>query len=898
MGDDRRALRPLQPRRRREPAARREPRPGRSHRTRRSRSWGWSATAGARLLARVRHQPEPARDRRRTARRRRSPTTRSRCAGRWCSDARRMLVARSRAPCGVLRGVVLERRAGRHGRRRVHAGAGRAVRSRADAARIGERTGRRAALARQQQHLGGARRQSDPARSRPTATAAAIGLQGDVGYWLLVAGRPGVTTPNDPSFSATASFSSGIVLGSYTLVVRAVDAAGHFGLPDHADPRRREPRRSNPPATGALVVTLTWDTESNLDLYVVDPKGTEIYWGNQSSQPPFSFDQVDGGSYGYIDYDSNANCVIDGLRREDAIWPRAPPSGQVHGAGRRGLAVRATDRPLDGARPAPWQPDRRGERRRAGRGHDGDARSAAPGVLALAVHRAVMAPRPEGLALASSAVVSLVTTEARAEPARLRPGARAAAITPEVVVRRSARRPRRHRCHRLRRAGQQGRRARRATPSRSSRTSPASPARPSAPGSSSSGARPRPTRARTSTASRSPRSFTAAPSAPPSTATSCATSRSRPGAYGADYGRALGGMVRVETRTSRRAASTATPAPTRSTAPAMVTAALGDRVRVGVAGALRLARRPRCGPSTRRTSTSTSPFRATATTRPRRRSRSAPRESLDAVFLGSHDDLSEVIPDSDPAHARSETRAPTPALLSPLPARARRRRERRGHALRRPRHHQPRARASGPTPRRSTSRRWRWGLRSSYRVPRRRRRSTLTVGLELDGSNAQVSRDGSLLIPPREGDITVFGQPPGDDMNADAWTAGVIDVAPYVVAGFDLGPAVRHAAPPRRRLPLADEPADAARRADAVDRLRAAPRARSSRASPRASADAAPLARRRGRRLLAAARSGRPQRRLRQSDARPGDRGPRDARRVAPHHPLALARDDRASTSG
>jgi hypothetical protein len=61
---------------------------------------------------------------------------------------------------------------------------------------------------------------------------------------------------------------------------------------------------------------------------VIDPAGQEVYWGAQSTEPPLSFDQVDGGSYGYIDYDSNANCVIDGLRREDAIWPDTPPPGQ------------------------------------------------------------------------------------------------------------------------------------------------------------------------------------------------------------------------------------------------------------------------------------------------------------------------------------------------------------------------------------------------------------------------------------------------------------------------------------------------------------------------------------------------------------------------------------------
>jgi hypothetical protein len=161
----------------------------------------------------------------------------------------------------------------------------------------------------------------------PNATAAAIGLQGDVGYWIVPAGVPSVAAPDDPTFSATATFSPGIVLGSYTLVVRAVDDSGNFGLPA-TQVLVAEHSPINPAPKGQLVVTLTWDTESNLDLHVVDPTGAEIDWAAQSSQPPTVTDVPDGASYGYIDYDSNANCVIDGLRREDAIWPNAPPPGQ------------------------------------------------------------------------------------------------------------------------------------------------------------------------------------------------------------------------------------------------------------------------------------------------------------------------------------------------------------------------------------------------------------------------------------------------------------------------------------------------------------------------------------------------------------------------------------------
>ncbi|HEY8087778.1 MAG TPA: hypothetical protein VIF09_08035 [Polyangiaceae bacterium] len=160
-----------------------------------------------------------------------------------------------------------------------------------------------------------------------SATGAAVGLQGDVGYWIVTAGVPSVATPNNPSFSATAEFSPGIVPGNYTLVARAVDSSGAFGPPASQVLTAVE-SPTNPPATGELVVTLTWDTESNLALHVVDPGGAEIYWGAQSSEPPSPNSATDAGSYGYIDYDSNGGCVIDGLRREDVVWPSTPPSGQ------------------------------------------------------------------------------------------------------------------------------------------------------------------------------------------------------------------------------------------------------------------------------------------------------------------------------------------------------------------------------------------------------------------------------------------------------------------------------------------------------------------------------------------------------------------------------------------
>jgi hypothetical protein len=161
----------------------------------------------------------------------------------------------------------------------------------------------------------------------PTATAVAVGLEGDVGYWLLVAGVPDVSTPTDPSFSGTMQFSGAIVPGTYSLVARAVDADGNFGPPTSQTLTATASPPIEPLPTGDLVVTLTWGNDANLDLHVVDPAGTDLFWGQPSTEPPFSFQQVDGGSYGTLDYDSNANCVIDGLDREDAVWKNPPASG-------------------------------------------------------------------------------------------------------------------------------------------------------------------------------------------------------------------------------------------------------------------------------------------------------------------------------------------------------------------------------------------------------------------------------------------------------------------------------------------------------------------------------------------------------------------------------------------
>lgn len=67
---------------------------------------------------------------------------------------------------------------------------------------------------------------------------------------------------------------------------------------------------------GELRVTLSWDTATDVDLHVVEPGGSEIYYSNRTS--------ANGGQ---LDLDSNAGCSIDGVNQENIYWER-PVNGE------------------------------------------------------------------------------------------------------------------------------------------------------------------------------------------------------------------------------------------------------------------------------------------------------------------------------------------------------------------------------------------------------------------------------------------------------------------------------------------------------------------------------------------------------------------------------------------
>lgn len=161
------------------------------------------------------------------------------------------------------------------------------------------------------------------------ATAVALALAGDIGYWIVPAGPSDVTAPEQPTFSAQLCFAPTLPPGPRSLWVQASNAAGSPGPPLA---QSLDVLAAALVPTGALVVTLRWDRQADLDLHLEQPSGVEIWnrmrvgYSPPPGQPP---DPAARGQAGRLDFDSNAACVIDGRQQEDVIFPGpgSPPPG-------------------------------------------------------------------------------------------------------------------------------------------------------------------------------------------------------------------------------------------------------------------------------------------------------------------------------------------------------------------------------------------------------------------------------------------------------------------------------------------------------------------------------------------------------------------------------------------
>jgi hypothetical protein len=168
-----------------------------------------------------------------------------------------------------------------------------------------------------------------------TSDAVAVGVRvADLGtgYWVVPVGVRDPQVPKGSDFNLSASFNFGDPPGHRNLRMVALGGDGNGGtqvdtqlcfasrIPDngHAcDPTVAVP---------AVVFTLRWDANFDVDLHVVAPDGTDVNPKTNTLQFP-----VDAGPPAprdpRIDRDSLGHCVPDGLRQEDLVFPSYPAVG-------------------------------------------------------------------------------------------------------------------------------------------------------------------------------------------------------------------------------------------------------------------------------------------------------------------------------------------------------------------------------------------------------------------------------------------------------------------------------------------------------------------------------------------------------------------------------------------
>ncbi len=132
-----------------------------------------------------------------------------------------------------------------------------------------------------------------------------VWIEGEVGYYRVDFGSPRETA------EIILTYANRLESSAYEFRF-AVGSSGGAGAAD------RRPMAVIAVGTGDVQVSVSWDVPSDVDLYVVDPLGEEIFYGNRQSS-----------SGGELDLDSNAGCGGQDVRNENITWPDgAAPRGE------------------------------------------------------------------------------------------------------------------------------------------------------------------------------------------------------------------------------------------------------------------------------------------------------------------------------------------------------------------------------------------------------------------------------------------------------------------------------------------------------------------------------------------------------------------------------------------
>lgn len=184
-----------------------------------------------------------------------------------------------------------------------------------------------------------------------TADAASVGIRFaglGSGYWVRPLSVPDLeSTDGGFTWDLNIDFATDLSPGLHTLLLAGIGENGQAGtqravqvcvqptIPDRLSTtsvllrgNRCDPKQPPP----ALVVSLGWDTAVDLDLQVVTPTGERLDGKRPTNAVLGSNGEIDPAitGTGRIDADSNADCVLDGLNRENLVFDQLPPAGRYY----------------------------------------------------------------------------------------------------------------------------------------------------------------------------------------------------------------------------------------------------------------------------------------------------------------------------------------------------------------------------------------------------------------------------------------------------------------------------------------------------------------------------------------------------------------------------------------
>jgi TonB family protein len=255
-----------------------------------------------------------------------------------------------------------------------------------------------------------------------------------------------------------------------------------------------------------------------------------------------------------------------------------------------------------------------------------------------------------------------------------------------------------------------------------------------------------------------------------------------PGGYGAEYGRGLGGLVTIDTRALRTTGVHGFVAADVIDSAAMVEAPINGSTQFAIA-----ARKSYLDKSlslfTKKDVGDFVPIPDYYDAQVKLTHQLGENETVEVLALTSRDALTRTLANQDPAQDKSDY---TLTAFSRVGVSYKRQLSDGSSVLISPWagvDHTQSQESFGGTPTQLDTQSRVFGMRSAWRG-RMGDHVVTTVGLDVEGSRSNLVRRGSVTLPAREGDLSVFGQPPGGEVNGDAWDTTIFSMAPYAQADF------------------------------------------------------------------------------------------------------------------